>query len=163
MSSAKNTLVLGTEKIVVRLNARTYTNNMSKLSGQKMRKAVRESLKGIDSVRFAYLFGSHAAGTSRPSSDVDVAVFLDKSSDFMEEKLKIMGSLSEHIGTDAVDVVVLNAAPTSIVGRILSTREVVIDRDPFCRHSFESLALRKYFDFSIKESNILAKRFGVGR
>ena len=38
--------------------------------------SVREILKDCGEVRLAYLFGSVAAGTARPSSDLDVAVLL---------------------------------------------------------------------------------------
>jgi uncharacterized protein len=64
---------------------------------------------------------------------------------------------------DAIDVVVLNTAPTSLVGRILSDKEVVIDRDSYRSHSFESLAPRQYMDFSVKEATILDGRFKPGR
>ena len=39
--------------------------------------------------------------------------------------------------------VVLNTAPTALVGRILGSRRVILDREPFRRHRFESQALRE--------------------
>ncbi|MFB3926893.1 MAG: nucleotidyltransferase domain-containing protein [Syntrophales bacterium] len=124
---------------------------------------IRSSLERVDSIIFAYLFGSQATGKARPSSDIDVAVFLKEGSDPVEEKLSVIGRLMEGLQTDAVDVVILNTASISLVGRILGEREVVIDRDPFRRHLFESLALRKYMDFSIKETANLERRYRLGR
>jgi len=59
--------------------------------------------------------------------------------------------------------VVINSASLSLLGRILARREVLLDRDPYFRHAFESLAIRKYFDFSVKEKSLLERRFGLGR
>jgi hypothetical protein len=42
---------------------------------------------------------------------------------------------------------------------IVKNRKIIADRDPFARHIFESLAMRKYFDFSIKEAAILRRRY----
>jgi hypothetical protein len=39
---------------------------------------------------------------------------------------------------------------------------VICDRDPFRRHRFESLALRQFFDFSILEHRLLARRYAGG-
>ncbi len=138
--------------------------NIRRNSAMNVRTAIKRSLEGVDTVIFAYLFGSQASKTARPSSDIDVAVFLKKEgTDFVEEKLRIIGRLTEQLQTDAIDVVILNTAPTSLLGRILAKREVLIDREPFRRHAFESLALRQYMDFSIKETAILEGRFDLGR
>ena len=136
---------------------------MTTVFEEGMGKVIRDSLEAVDTIVFAYLFGSRAAGRARPSSDIDVAVFLRDGVDLIDEKLNIIGCLTQHLQTDAVDVVILNTAPTSLVGRIMAMREVVIDRDPYRRHSFESLALRQYMDFSVKETTILDNRFKLGR
>ncbi len=111
---------------------------------------------------FAYLFGGAVRGALRPLSDVDVAVYLDEATDLVEGRLEAIGIVTKHLGTDEVDLVVLNTAPTALVGRILQTRRVVCDRDPFHRHRFESLALRKFLDFRILEHRLLAQRSARG-
>jgi predicted nucleotidyltransferase len=135
---------------------------MRPLSRKKI-KVIKRSLEGLDTVMFAYLFGSQAGRTAGPSSDIDVAVFLKEDTDFVKEKLNILGVLTEKLQTDAIDVVILNTAPTSLLGRILAKRGVLVDREPFRRHIFESLTLRQYLDFSIKETANLEGRFGLGR
>jgi hypothetical protein len=45
---------------------------------------------------------------------------------------------------------------------ILENKKVVVDREPFLRHHYESLTMREYFDFSIKEKDILYRRFLSG-
>lgn len=113
-------------------------------------------------VVFAYLFGSAGAGRIRPLSDVDVAVYLDEAIDPLEARLAAVRTVTAHLGTDEVDLVVLNRAPTALSGRILATRRILLDRDPFRRHRFESLALRKFLDFRILEHRLLARRAAGG-
>jgi len=121
-----------------------------------------EALTVRPSIVFAYLFGGAAESRRTPLSDVDVAVFLEEDCDAIEERLEITRCLTRHLGTDEVDLVVLNSAPISLVGRILGTRRVVLDRDPFRRHRFESAKLREFFDFRVFERRHLALRFGDG-
>ena len=110
-------------------------------------------------VVFAYIFGGLASGRQRPLSDVDIAVYLDSCVDKAEAKLDIIGMLADALKTDEIDLVILNDAPISLVGRILKNKRLIVDKQPFIRHSFESLALREFFDFSRKEQDILFRRF----
>jgi predicted nucleotidyltransferase len=123
----------------------------------------REVMERCPRVMFAYLFGSLARKTSSPLSDVDIAVYLEDSSDLSREKLELIGYLMGELGTDEIDVIVLNRAPLSLMARILEKNEILIDRKPFRRQAFESLVLRQYFDFSVKEKAILERRFSLGR
>jgi len=121
-----------------------------------------QALESCPVVVFAYLFGGAGTGRLGPLSDVDVAVFLEDAADPIEGRLEAIGAVTAHLGTDEVDLVVLNTAPTSLVGRILQSRRVICDRDPFRRHRFESLALREFLDFRIFEHRLLARRFARG-
>ncbi len=119
-------------------------------------------LLGHPEIIFAYLFGGAVRDRLTPLSDVDVAVYLDESVDPIQGRLEVVRLVTTHLGTDAVDVVVLNTAPTALVGRILQSRRVVCDRYPFRRHRFESVALRKYLDFRLLEHRLLAMRYPGG-
>lgn len=110
-------------------------------------------------MQFAYLFGGLASGVKKPLSDVDIALYLDPAFVTAETKLDFIGVLSDTLGTDEIDLVILNTAPVSLVGRILKQRKVLADNQPYQRHLFESRSLREYFDFSRKEHEILARRF----
>jgi len=113
-------------------------------------------------VLFAYLFGGLARGTSSPSSDIDVAVFIDDSTDLVSEKQKLLGDLIDSLRTDEIDLVLLNTAPLPLKARVIRNNEILIDRKPYLRHAFESLVLREYFDFSVIEEAILKRRFSIG-
>jgi predicted nucleotidyltransferase len=120
------------------------------------------ALEECPGVLFAYLFGGMGIGRPTPLSDVDVAVYLAEGADPLEARLDVVAKVTAHLATDEVDVVLLNNAPTALLGRILATRRVLVDRDPFSRHRFESRALREFFDFRAFERKHLAQRFARG-
>jgi predicted nucleotidyltransferase len=113
-------------------------------------------------VKFAYLFGSVARKEQNTLSDIDIAVYLCEDCDPAEVKLELIGKLVDHLGTERVDLVILNTAPLPLAARIIRCREVLADRDPFSRHRYESRILREYFDFSVLEASILNRRFALG-
>lgn len=121
-----------------------------------------QALEACPGVLFAYLFGSAARGTRGPLADVDVAVYLTEGMDPVGGQLAAIRTVAQHLGTDEVDVIILNTAPTALAGRILGGRRVLCDRDPFRRHRFESRALREFFDFRIFERRNLEWRFSRG-
>ena len=109
---------------------------------------------------FAYLFGGLLRDRRNPLSDVDLALYLKSMKRL--DPLTLFGKASQVLGTDEIDLVVLNSAPISLAGRILQKREVLIDKDPFLRHRYESRILREFFDFTLKERDILQRRYGIG-
>jgi hypothetical protein len=123
---------------------------------------IARALDRVPEVVFAYLFGSFGCGRPGPLSDVDVAVYIDEGVDLEGSRLEVIGALTSHLGTDAIDVVVLNSAPIALAGRVLSQRRVIIDRRPFVRHRYESLTAREFLDFRHFEHRLLARRFARG-
>ena len=119
-------------------------------------------LQSMPDILFAYLFGGFGRGKRHPLSDVDIAVYLKETTGVQEKKMEILGALIDILQTDEIDLVVLNHAPLPLRRRILESKKVVVDHEPFRRHQFESLTMREYFDFSIKEREILNRRFLSG-
>lgn len=116
-------------------------------------------LSAQDAVCFAYLFGSIAKGSATPLSDVDIAVYLFEGLDNADKRMEFAVGLSRAIKTDRIDLVVLNKAPVSLLSRVLPYKIILVDKDPFARHRFESLAMRKCMDFLYFENKILENRF----
>ena len=116
-------------------------------------------LRSRSDVAFAYLFGSLAKGKPKPLSDIDIAIYCSDESDISEKKLEILGDLMDLLETDEIDLVVLNTAPVTLRMKVIEDKRVIADNVPFQRHSYESLTMREYFDFSIKEMAVLARRF----
>ncbi len=116
-------------------------------------------LESHPKVLFSYLFGSLAKGRPLPLSDVDIAVYLADTLYGTDDKLDILGKLMDILQTDEIDLVLLNTASLPLVMNVLKGKKIIVDKDPLARHIFESLSMRKYFDFSIKESALLKRRY----
>ena len=123
-----------------------------------------DSLAGLlmenENIIFAYLFGSLSKGGFHPLSDIDLALYIKRVKTL--DYLKLFGEISETLGTDEIDLVILNNAPLSLAGRILQARKILTDKNSRIRHKYESMTLRKFFDFKVKEKNILQGRYGLG-
>ena len=119
-------------------------------------------LESHPKVLFSYFFGSLAKGVLSPLSDVDIAIFLKKGNNLADRKLEILGKLIDILETDEIDLVVLNTTDLPLIMGVLNNKKLIVDKDPFARHQFESLMMRKYFDFSIIESAQLKRRYLLG-
>lgn len=124
---------------------------------------LEKALSQDENIIFAYLFGSAASGRLRPLSDVDVAVYVKDTDSLAQYKLSLFDRLTGILGTTELDLVILNEASTNIAGRVLSNKRILADKDPFRRHRYESLVLREFFDFKMKEDGLYFRRYGIGR
>jgi len=114
-------------------------------------------------IDFAYLFGSAVTGRLTPRSDIDIAIHVTEAVDPHALRLDVITATARFLGTDALDVIVLNVAPLSLAGRVLTSRRVILDRRPFIRHRYESLLARMFWDFRIRERRLLDQRYADGR
>lgn len=88
--------------------------------------------------RFAFVFGSTAAQTRRPDSDLDVAAwFGDPSVAWWE----IAGRLPE-----GVDLVALDVAPLELAGRVALWGVLLFDDDPPRRVEWQATTRSIYLD-----------------
>jgi predicted nucleotidyltransferase len=109
---------------------------------------LRRILHGVRAdVVAAYLFGSHARGTARDDSDVDVAVLVrgEPAPTLEGLGMDLLADLERDLGRP-VDLVVLNRAPTDLVHRVLRDGHLVLERDRSARIQFEVKARNLYFD-----------------
>ena len=135
---------------------------MDEILLEKYKIQIRAVLENKESIVFAYLFGSSATKTFTPMSDIDIAVYLNPNVDISKERLDLVGDLMLALKTDNIDLVILNTSPLPLKARVVQNKETLVDKYPSLRHSFESLVLRQYYDFSIKETNIFRRRFSLG-
>jgi hypothetical protein len=93
---------------------------------------------------------------------MDIAVYLSDNADAADVKIDMLGKLIEILGTDEIDLVILNTASPSLAMNVLKNKRLLADNDPAKRHCFESLSFRKYFDFLPIELGMLKKRLAHG-
>jgi predicted nucleotidyltransferase len=113
-------------------------------------------------VEFSYLFGGAASGRKTPLSDIDIALYVEEGHDSSEIQIEVRRRAAKHLGTDEVDVIILNGAPIALRGRILQSRQILCDRNPWRRHTFESQTAREFTDFRKFETTLLNRRFARG-
>ena len=98
----------------------------------------------------AYLFGSRARGHARRDSDVDVAVYVDETrarDGVWGYQAELTADLMVALGTNDVDVVVLNRASIVLYHRVLRDGVRVLSRDLRATTTRAGQALSRYFDF----------------
>jgi predicted nucleotidyltransferase len=102
-----------------------------------------------DGVVAAMLIGSQARGTVGPLSDVDIAVWHDPGLDSKARfrlQLDLIGAATAALGTDEVDVVMLNRAPPLMRHRAIRDAKRLVERDHDERVRLETRAILDYLD-----------------
>lgn len=97
----------------------------------------------------AMLIGSQASGNPGPLSDVDIAVWHDPDLDprgRFDLQLSIAGDAGRALGTDEIDVVMLNHAPPLLRHRAIRDGKRLVERNHDERVRLETRAILDYLD-----------------
>jgi hypothetical protein len=97
----------------------------------------------------AMLIGSQARGNPGPLSDVDVAIWYDPDLDFrghFDLQLRLAGEAGRALGTDEIDMVMLNHAPPLMRHRAIRDGKRLVERDHDERVRLETRAILDYLD-----------------
>lgn len=112
-----------------------------------------------------YLFGSFSRDKVTAESDIDIAVLIDESQmkgkNFESLKNRYYAA-SPTFSLRAVDIVILNSAPTFLKYQVLKTGKVLFDKKRKLRTKFTEKAITEYLDFKPIEDiylNTVAGRF----
>lgn len=101
-------------------------------------------------VKLAYFFGSRAKNEEGPMSDYDFAVYLDEKDKkkVFETKFVLMDEISRLIGTDKIDIVVLDITENpEIKFFIIKEGKLIFEREAHYRVLVEPRIMNEYFDF----------------
>ena len=140
--------------------AKMPTGDRQGLEGRLVR-----ALQARGEIQDAYLFGSQASGRAQPHSDIDVAVLVD------EDRLpgtqygyaaELTAHLMSALGSNDVDVVILNAAPPVLYHRVLRDGRRILARNPRATAAREGYALSRYCDYLPQLAKIEAARRAGG-
>lgn len=139
--------------------------------------ALREKLLPLlrrrEEVIAAYLFGSTVTGKTHAESDIDVALLVDEGQYKKLDravpygyKARMISNLARLLGTDKVDLVILNEAPPLLANEVISKGRLLFCRDDRARLRFEVRAKLRYADTAplreLKRS-YLYKRISEGK
>lgn len=117
-------------------------------------------------VQDAYLFGSHASGRAQAHSDIDVAVWIDAEPPGIGQfgySAELTAHLIAALGTNEVDVVLLNKAPPLLYHRVLRDGRRLLSRNPGATAAREGYAFSRYCDYVPQLAKIEATRRAAAR
>jgi len=108
---------------------------------------VGDAVAPIAGVAAVYLFGSVAAGTDTPTSDVDLGILYEAApaSTLDAGPLDLEGDL-ERCLRRPVHLVVLNRAPADLRIRVLRAQCLLVERNRAARIHFEVATRNEFFD-----------------
>lgn len=121
---------------------------MNKAEGIKIKDLI-SVFRLYPQVKLVYFFGSRAKGKEGRLSDYDFAVYLDEKDSKLrfETKLNLMSKLSQRIGIDNVDVVVLNDTESpELKYSIIKEGKLLFAEEPY-KVFVEPRIFNEYFDF----------------
>ena len=117
---------------------------------------IRERLKELPSyfgargdVAVAYLFGSYEEGRTTSLSDVDIAVLLKIPSEeesYFPMRLEVLHDVCHVLGTDEVDLVILNQCSVTLAYHAIRSRNVIYSEDERARVAFETRVVAQFLD-----------------
>ena len=96
-------------------------------------------------IQAVYLFGSTAAGTNRPDSDLDLAL-VPRSKALRRQKLDILADLAQA-GFDNVDLVILDTKDLVLQYEAVRYNQIIYRAPDFESGTFYSNTVRQYLDF----------------
>ncbi|MDP2210657.1 MAG: nucleotidyltransferase domain-containing protein [Candidatus Aquicultor sp.] len=119
------------------------------ISIEKIRTSIKDLFVSDENVALAFVFGSIATGKMHPDSDIDVAVLLSSCRDrhkCAEISLSLSEQLAKMLGTDKVDLVILNTANPLLMFEVATKGVLVYERQAGLADDFKLKAVKMRMD-----------------
>lgn len=117
------------------------------MNTQLLKEKMPDIVSKLREIRLVYLFGSQVDGRLGPMSDYDVGVLIDRTGDERQVHARLTHELVCALGTDQVNVVLLNRAPIELAYAIIVQGRVLYQRDVATRVEYEAQVLSRYGDY----------------
>ncbi|MCD6285297.1 MAG: nucleotidyltransferase domain-containing protein [Anaerolineae bacterium] len=125
----------------------------------KLRNGIRTVADEV-AIDIAYLFGSRAESNAHsecmldaarigPLSDYDLGVLLHRklATDAAHLRVHFAAAMTARLGTDLVDVVILNEAPIELAYAVIAQGQILYERSVTIRVEYEAYVLGLYGDY----------------
>ncbi|MGQ0652585.1 MAG: type VII toxin-antitoxin system MntA family adenylyltransferase antitoxin [Betaproteobacteria bacterium] len=116
---------------------------------EELEEKLRRALEPRAEILEAYLFGSQATGRAQAHSDIDVAVYIDRTraqAGRYGYSADVVAELVDALHASDIDVVVLNEADPVLYHRVLRDGRRLFSRDLRATTTREGYALSRYCD-----------------
>ncbi len=108
---------------------------------------MRAVVSRFPAITLAYLFGSRVGGPVGPQSDYDFAVLIEDEQTFAALRARLAHALAVALGTERVDVVILNRAPIELAHAVIAQGRLICQRDDLTRVEYEARVMGLYGDY----------------
>lgn len=118
---------------------------------------LREFFRAEDDVELAYLFGSVAEGKAGELSDIDIGVYLGGTMTKAERgsrRIELIFGLTALLGSDSVDLLVLNDTPPVLSFEIIRPNVLIFERDSNLKVDVEQRIMSMYLDWKYYEDRL---------
>ena len=123
-----------------------------------LKNILSQVLSKSQNVLFAYLFGSHITRMITESSDIDLAVYLDKKHPDIDDYLSLHVALSRALKTDKIDLLILNNTSNLILLESIVRHGIIVtDKDKDRREAFELYVLHSAIDFREQRKAVIGR------
>ncbi len=109
---------------------------------------LKQSLEHNKDILFAYVYGSVVYDPDLPGGDIDLAVYLKPSDmkEYIKKEAELTAFLVSLLGTDEIDLRILNVLPLVLQYRILKEGILVLSQDEAERVEFETSVMIRFFE-----------------
>ena len=121
---------------------------------------IQTALASFPELKLAYLFGSQVGGRPGPLSDYDFGVLLGDARDVPALRARLAHELGRALGTDRIDVVILNRAPVELAYAVIAQGKLIHQIDEATRVEYEAGVMGRYGDYL---PVLRAQRNDIGR
>jgi uncharacterized protein len=109
---------------------------------------MNDYFKSHSEVQTVYLFGSFGTQRQTELSDVDFAVLFSTETSLMKE-MEINSELSSILCIQNVDMINLNKSPVSYQHEVISTGDIIFEKNRLITQDFVENVLEIYHDYGI--------------
>lgn len=114
---------------------------------QELLKQIKDIVKNIEEIEFAYLFGSYATSSNTKNSDIDIAIFVKEGANLLDTHLSVHHKLEIQLKKE-IDIVILNNAKNFyLLKDILNQGIVIKDSNSEKREMYEIYKMHEILDY----------------
>jgi len=114
---------------------------------ERLRTIFAELVEVLPEIRLVYLFGSRLQEKPGPLSDYDFAVLGDRAAAEPKLRAHLSYSLARALDTSHFDIVLLDNVPIELAFSVISSGEILYERDVQSRVDYEARVMGLYFDY----------------